>query len=124
MNAPLLKYGIAAVKALLTLAFAAAGLAKLSGVEMMVATFEAVGVGQWFRYATGIIEVAGAVLIWVPGAQAIAAAMLTVTMVGATLAHLFILGPSALPAVVLGLLSAVTVYAYRDQISGRAPLTV
>lgn len=123
MNTPLRKYGLPAVKALLTLAFAAAGLAKLSGVEMMVGTFEAVGVGQWFRYVTGIIEVTGAVLIWVPGTQAIAAAMLTVTMIGATLAHLFILGPSALPAVVLGLLAAITAYAYRDQIRGRVTQT-
>ncbi len=123
MNTPLRKYGLPAVKALLTLAFAAAGLAKLSGVEMMVGTFEAVGVGQWFRYVTGIIEVAGAVLLWVPGAQAIAAAMLTVTMVGATLAHLLILGPSAMPAIVLGLLSAVTLYAYRDQIAGKMAQT-
>ena len=42
------KYGLLAIKTLLTLAFIAAGLAKLSGVEMMVQTFEAVGVGQWF----------------------------------------------------------------------------
>ena len=123
MNTSLRKYGLTAVKALLTLAFVAAGLAKLSGVEMMVATFEAVGIGQWFRYLTGMIEIVGAVLIWVPSTQAVGAALLTVTMAGATLAHLFILGPSALPAIVLGLLSAVTLYAYRNQISGRMAQT-
>ena len=30
-------------------------LAKLPGVEMMVGTFDAIGVGQWFRYVTGAI---------------------------------------------------------------------
>jgi len=63
------KYGLLAIKAVLTLAFVAAGFAKLSGQEMMVQTFEAVGVGQWFRYVTGIIEVGAAVLLWVKGMQ-------------------------------------------------------
>jgi len=123
MNTSIRKYGLPAVKTLLTLAFAAAGIAKLSGVEMMVGTFEAVGVGQWLRYLTGLIEIAGAILIWVPGLQAIAAATLAATMVGATLAHVFILGPSAVPAIVLGLLAAVTFYAYRNQISDRLAQT-
>ena len=67
------KYGLLAIKAVLTLAFVAAGFAKLSGQEMMVQTFEAVGVGQWFRYVTGIIEVGAAVLLWVKGMQFIGA---------------------------------------------------
>ena len=50
------KYLLLALKGLVALAFAAAGLAKLAGVDMMVATFDAIGVGQWFRYVTGIIE--------------------------------------------------------------------
>lgn len=116
MSKPL-KYSLFAVRAVLTAAFLAAGAAKLAGAEMMVATFDAVGVGQWFRYATGAIEVAAAVALWVPGLQAIAAATLTVTMVGAVLVHLIILGPSALPAVVLGALSLFTAYHYRAQIA-------
>jgi len=109
------KYGLLAVKILLTLAFAAAGLAKLAGAEMMVQVFDAIGVGQWFRYATGVIEVGGAVLLWIPGRQLLAAALLFCTMVGAVLAHLLILGPSALPAVVLGILAAITAFGYRQQ---------
>ncbi|MCV6825448.1 MULTISPECIES: DoxX family protein [Halocynthiibacter] len=104
------------IRALLTVAFLAAGSAKLLGAEMMVGTFEAVGVGQWFRYVTGLIEVGGAILLWVPGLQLLGAAALTVTMIGAVLAHLFILGPSALPALVLGALAAATAYRFRGQI--------
>lgn len=37
-------------------------------------------------------------------------------MTGAVLSHLLILGPSALPAAVLGVLSAIVVYVHRDQI--------
>lgn len=105
------------IKGLLTLAFLAAGTAKLMGVEMMVQTFDKVGVGQWFRYVTGIIEVGSAILLWVPGMQAIAAGLLVCTMIGAVLAHLFLIGPSAVPALVLGVLAATTLYANRGQLS-------
>ena len=104
------------IKVLLTLAFGAAGIAKLIGAEMMVATFDAVGVGQWFRYLTGIVEVSAAILLWVNGRQAIGAGLLTCTMIGAVLAHLFILGPSAMPATVLGLLSAYILFKHKGQI--------
>lgn len=109
------KYGLLGVRGFLTLAFAAAGLAKLSGVEMMVGTFDAIGVGQWFRYVTGAIEVGSAILLWVPGMQLLASGLLLATMIGAVLAHLFILGPTAVPALFLGVLSAIVAYAYRDQ---------
>lgn len=105
------------IRALLTLAFVAAGLAKLAGAEMMVQTFDAVGVGQWFRYVTGLIEVGGAVLLWLPRRQVLAAGLLGATMVGAVLAHLFVLVPSeGIPAVVLGLMCAALIYIHRDQI--------
>lgn len=95
-----------AVRILLLLAFGAAGSAKLAGVPMMVATFEQIGVGQWFRYVTGGIEVGAALLLlWTPGAW-VAAALLTATMGGATLAHLFLIPGSPIPALVLGALSA------------------
>lgn len=109
-----LSYGL---RGLLTLAFVAAGAAKLAGVEMMVATFDAIGIGQWFRFLTGFIEVAAPVLLWLPGKQVLGAAILGATMVGAVLAHLFILGPSAVPAVILGLICAAVIYLHRNQIS-------
>ncbi|WP_224813636.1 DoxX family protein [Hasllibacter sp. MH4015] len=115
------KYGLLAVKALLTLAFVAAGAAKLIGAEMMVATFEAIGWGQWFRYVTGVIEVGAAILLWVPGRQAIGAFLLTATMIAAVGFHLLVLGPSAVPAAVLGLLSALVLYAHRGQLRGAVP---
>ena len=84
---------------------------------MMVATFDQVGLGQWLRYLTGIIELGGAVLLWLPGLQAVGAMVLGGTMVGAVLTHLFILGPSAVPAIVLGILCAAVLYLHRDQIT-------
>jgi len=111
------KYGLLAIKILVALAFAAAGIAKLTGAAMMVGTFEAIGIGQWFRYLTGLIELGSAVLLFVPGVQAYGAALLVCTMIGAVIAHVTILGAAtALPAIVLGLLSAVVLYAHRRQL--------
>ncbi len=105
---------ILVVRALLTLAFAAAGLAKLAGAEMMVQTFDAVGFGQWFRYVTGLIEVGSAILLWIPGLQVVGAGLLVATMAGALLAHVLVLGMStSLPAVVLILLALVIFYHHR-----------
>jgi len=104
------------LRIVLTLAFVGAGGAKLAGIEMMVATFDQIGFGQGFRYFTGAVELLGAALLWLPRRQVIGAAVLGGTMVGAVLTHWFILGPSAMPAIVLGLLCAVVLYIHRSQI--------
>ncbi len=116
MNDIIKKWSLIVIRALLTVAFLAAGLAKISGQEMMIATFDAIGVGQWLRHATGVVEVGGAIALWIPGVQGWAAAVLGATMVGAVLAHLLILGPSAIPAILLGLLLTVVMLAYRSQL--------
>ena len=110
-----MKYLTLAIQVLVTIAFLAAGIAKLIGADMMVQTFHAIGVGQWFRYVTGIIEVGAAIMLWVKGMQFIGAALLVCTMIGAVLAHLLILGPSAVPALVLGAMSAYLAYNFRSQ---------
>jgi len=117
MNNAVRKYGLWALKIIAGLAFLAAGLAKLAGAEMMVATFDAVGVGQWFRYVTGLIEVGAALVLFIPGIQAFGATLLTATMIGAALAHIVVLGTDTmLPSIVLGAFSAIIAYAHRDQL--------
>ena len=116
MNKKFKHYSLLVIRILIGLAFFGAGAAKLAGVEMMVASFEAIGLGQWFRYLTGVIEVGSAILLFVPGKQAWGAGLLVCTMIGAVLAHLLILGPGSAPAIILGLLSALVAYNYRDQI--------
>jgi len=111
-----MKYASPILRLLLSLAFLAAGSQKLIGAEMMVTVFEQVGVGQWFRIVTGAIEVGAVIVLWLPGRQALGAGLLGATMVGAVFAHLFILGPSAIPAVVLGLLCAWVIYLHKDQV--------
>ena len=105
------------LRALLTLVFIGAGGAKLAGAPMMIESFEAVGFGQWFRYVTGVIEVVGAASLWWPNRQIFGASLLGGTMVGAVLTHWFIIGPSAVPAIILGLMCTAVLYLHRDQIS-------
>ena len=111
------------VKAALTLAFVMAGTAKLLWTDMMVTTFESVTIGQWFRYVTGAIEVAAAALLWVAGLQMIGSRLLMITMIGATFAHLFVIGASAVPALVLGLLSAYIAFLHRVQLTAKRTTT-
>lgn len=117
MNSTVKKYGLWALIILAALAFLAAGFAKLSGAEMMLATFEGVGVGQWLRYVTGAIEIAGAIALFVPGKAAYGAVALAITMVGAVLTHLVLIGGSPLPAIVLLAITATIVWSHKDQIN-------
>jgi putative oxidoreductase len=111
-----MRYIAISLRVILTLAFVGAGGGKLVGVEMMVMTFDQIGFGQWLRYLTGLIEVLGVALLWMPRKQVIGAALLGGTMVGAVMTHWFILGPSAVPAIVLGLVCTTVIYIYRYQI--------
>jgi putative oxidoreductase len=90
--------------------FLFSGTLKLSGAPMMVQMFGAIGLGQWFRYFTGGLEVISAVLLLVPSLARFGALALAVTMVGAILTHLFIIGGN--PAVPIALLAATTTVAW------------
>jgi uncharacterized membrane protein YphA (DoxX/SURF4 family) len=81
--------------------FLFAGTLKLSGAPLMVQMFGLIGLGQWFRFLTGGIEVAGAFLLFVPALAPFAAAVLAATMGCAVLTHLVVLGGSPLPALLL-----------------------
>ena len=97
-------------------AFLMAGGAKLAGAPVMVGLFNAIGVGQWFRYLTGAIEVTGGVSLLVPALAPYGAILLAVTMIGAVATHLFIVGGSPLaPVVLLAGLVAIA-WARRDQL--------
>jgi uncharacterized membrane protein YphA (DoxX/SURF4 family) len=90
------------VQVLLALMFFMAGGHKVTGDPQMVGLFDAIGIGQWFRYVTGILEIGGGVLILVPRVQAIGAAVLSAVMVGAVATHLFVLhNAPSMPLVLL-----------------------
>jgi len=95
---------------LAALAFLAAGGSKLAGAAPMVAEFGKLGFGQWFRYLTGILEVAGAIALLVPGYAFYGASLLVAVMAGAVIAHLAILGGSPVAAIVLLLVTGTIAY--------------
>jgi uncharacterized membrane protein YphA (DoxX/SURF4 family) len=97
------------VQVLLALMFFMAGGNKLAGNVQMVGLFDAIGIGQWFRYLTGGLEVAGGVLLLVPRLSGFGGALLVPVMLGAIATHFVVLHNSpAIPfALLLGLLFVV-----------------
>jgi len=96
--------------------FLLAGGSKLLGAAPMVALFNAIGVGQWFRYVTGAIEVASAVALLVPTLAVFGAAALVPTMIGAVITELVIAGDSAVPPAILLLGAAAIVWVRRGEL--------
>jgi uncharacterized membrane protein YphA (DoxX/SURF4 family) len=98
---------------LLALVFFMAGGVKLLGRPALVHEFQQIGIGQWFRYFTGTLEVVGAVGVLIPRFSRWAALLLTVVMIGAIIAHTTILHTS--PGLPIGLLvlAAVTAWVRR-----------
>ena len=120
---PALPHQRVALVALWLTQFALAGMfllvggLKLTGALELVALFDAIGIGQWFRYVTGSIEVVSAVALLVPAWAAFGALLLIPTMFGAVVTHLFIVGGSAVPATVLLIGALAIAWARRDQLA-------
>ncbi|HXI94392.1 MAG TPA: DoxX family protein [Blastocatellia bacterium] len=95
--------------------FLMVGFLKLSGNAQLVGLFEAIGLGQWFRYLTGTLEVAGAFLLLIPRTSGFGALMLAGVMIGAVVTHLFIVGGSPLMAVILLVVTGVVAWGRRQR---------
>ena len=106
-----------ALQVLVAAAFVAAGSGKLLGTPETIALFDAVGIGQWFRYVTGVLEVLGALLLLFPGLTAFGAVLLALVMAGASVSHVTVLdaAPTA-PLVLLGL-TALIAWGRRSQLA-------
>ena len=95
---------------LVALAFVFVGGSKLAGTAAMVELFDKVGLGQWFRYLTGLLEVAGGIGLLIPRYAFYAAVLLVIVMIGAIITHVAVVGGSPAPAVVLLVLSGIIAY--------------
>ena len=95
--------------------FLMVGFLKLSGDPQMVGLFDAIGLGQWFRYLTGSLEVLGAILLLVPRLSGLGALLLVGVMLGAVPTHLFVVGGSPLPAIILLIVTGVTAWGRRQR---------
>jgi hypothetical protein len=104
------------VELLLAGVFFLVGGAKLIGRPDMVRLFHDIGAGQWFRYATGTIEVTGAVLLVAPLLSGASSIVLGAVMVAAALIELFVLHRP--PIAAMACLGAHTFVAWA-RVSGR-----
>ena len=95
--------------------FLMVGFFKLSGDPRMVELFDAIGVGQWFRYVTGSLEVLGAILLLTPRLSGLGALLLVGVMLGAVATHLFLVGGSPLGAIILLIVTGVIAWGRRKR---------
>lgn len=75
-----------------------------------IVLFDRIGLGQWFRYLTGAMQIAGGILLLIPRTLTIGAALLASTMLGAMFVQVFVLHTplfAIVPAVLLGAIIAV-----------------
>ena len=102
--------------ALVSVAFALAGTAKLAGVEQMHLSFATLGLPDWFGNFIGAAELAGAMGLWVGKLNRYAALGLLMIMPGAIYFHVMHdVIANAMPAVVLsGLLIAILVLSNKE----------
>ncbi len=110
-------YTVWGLQILLALAFLAAGLFKLMGAAPMVQIFDQIGIGQWFRIVTALVEIAGAVGLMVPGFAGPAGLWLGFEMICAIITHFAVLHTNPAPAVFLFVLCAVIAYLRRQQMT-------
>jgi putative oxidoreductase len=93
--------------------FIAIGSEKFGEDSSWIRVFDRIGLGQWFRHFTGVLQVGGALLVLVPRFSLAGIAVLASTMAGAVIVNLFILhtgGAFLLPAALLGGLIAAGVF--------------
>jgi putative oxidoreductase len=109
--------GLWVVQVLLACVFLSAGWFKLAGAPMMVEMFGTIGLGQWFRYMTGALEVGSGILMLIPGLAGFGAVLLACVMVGAILTHLTVLHNSPLEPVILLVLTAIVLWGRWSQVS-------
>ena len=104
------------ITVLLSLAFLATGIMKLTGAEMVKAGFEGWGYPIFFMYIIGICEVAGAIGMWLRRFSYAAKVCIILLMAGAVLTHLvFDTFQEAMAPIILIILTAVTLWLHRRE---------
>jgi len=86
------------------IAFLSIGYSKFEAHSMWIRTFNEIGLGDWFRYFTGSVQMLGAALVLIPRTCVIGISILASTMLGAALIWIFVLhqpGNAPIPLLVL-----------------------
>jgi len=118
-NAParVAKVTLTALSYLLAAVFVYTSFTKFTGSAVSVRTFDDIGVGQWLRYVTAALELAGAIGLLIPKLTGLAAACLSALLFGAVLSQLFLVTqPSIATPAVLMVLTGLLAWFRRDRI--------
>jgi len=107
------------LRLLLAALFLFASVMKITSQPMMVAEFGQVGLGQWFRYFTGALELVGAVALLVPRVSVLGGLLLLLVDIGAFVAQVFALHGDWIHTIVIGLLLALLIYLQRERVKLR-----
>jgi len=101
--------GIWLIRAAVAIVFISSGLEKfgIGSGEEWVRIFAKIGLGVWFRYFTGVLEVAGGLLLMIPYASKMGAGLLILCMAGAIVCHIFMLGDPFSSIINAGLIVAI-----------------
>lgn len=87
--------------------FLGAGSAKLLGFPFMVAVFDALGAGQWFRFAVAVVEICGALALLSSSFVGFAAIALLPMMLGAAITEIAFLRRPPVAAILCAMALAV-----------------
>jgi len=107
------------MRVLMAALFLFAGLAKLSGQQMMIDEFATLPGGQALRYLTGLLEVVGGVAVLVPSVSGLGAILLLAVDVGAFFAQIFFLHEDWIHPIVIGAILVALIYLQRDAVRQR-----
>ncbi|SHG72621.1 DoxX-like family protein [Kaistia soli DSM 19436] len=109
------------LRILLAALFLFAAFMKLSGQTMMVEEFGMIGLGQWFRYLTGLLELIGGIALLVPAVSVLGAVLLLCVDAGAFLAQAFVLHGDVVHTIVIAALLLVLIYLQRERLKAWLP---
>ena len=110
------RLGTWALQIIVAAVFLAAAAAKLAGLPFMTRVFDQIGLGQWLRIVTSVLEIVGALALLYPGTAALGGLWLGFAMLCAMVICVFVLHSSPAPAAVLLALNALIVYLRRDEL--------
>lgn len=99
--------------------FAFAGFMKLSGQPMMVEEFGVVGLGDWFRIFTGVVEILGAAAVLYPVTTAWGALLLLCVDAGAFIAQVTRIHQDWVHTIVIGAVIVALLYMTKSTMMNR-----
>ena len=99
----------------IALVFVSVGSSKFSD-PMWVRLFGQIGLGQWFRYLTGVMQIAGGLLVLIPRTSLAGIVLVACTMLGASVAWLTVLHApwnAPIPGAIFAILVAIGVAEFK-----------